>query len=236
MNTAQCSPILIARDISHQFNSKSSALFNHVQLSIHANELVAITGPSGSGKSTFLHIISGLKKPTHGCVIIEDKKLSSLSDKALSQHRNEKIGFVYQTDSLLGDFNSIENICLPLLINGKSRSEALNSAQEVINRLNMQHLTERMPSQLSGGERQRIAIARALVTKPLILFADEPTGNLDESNTRIVMQTLIDAQALNKMTCVIATHDQSILKYFHRTLNMNTLGLQKNPDSVREMT
>lgn len=220
--------VLVAKEISHRFNPEVAPIIDQVNLSVNANERIAITGPSGAGKSTLLHIMSGLKTPHLGKVMVDKCWLNDLSDEKLSQYRNQKIGFVYQSDSLLRDFTALDNICLPLLISGQRYDYARKDAQYVMTQLNMEYLAQRMPNQLSGGERQRIAIARALVTQPVILFADEPTGNLDAANTKLVMDTLIDAQKIQQMACIVATHDQSILKYFDRIIDVRKLNNVKN--------
>ena len=210
--------VLVAEGITHRFDPKEPPIMDEIELTVNVNERIAITGPSGAGKSTLLHIMSGLKNPTQGRVMVDQYWLNRMTDEKLSQYRNQKIGFVYQSDSLLRDFNALENISLPLIIRGERAEIARQHAVHVMSELNMQTLAQRMPSQLSGGERQRIAIARALITQPVILFADEPTGNLDAANTERVMDTLLAAQKIHPMSCVIATHDQSILKYFDRVI------------------
>jgi ABC-type lipoprotein export system ATPase subunit len=215
--------VLVAEGITHRFDPKEPPIMDEIELTVNVNERIAITGPSGAGKSTLLHIMSGLKNPTQGRVMVDQYWLNRMSDEKLSQYRNQKIGFVYQSDSLLRDFNTLENISLPLIIRGERAEIARQHAVHVMSELNMQTLAQRMPSQLSGGERQRIAIARALIIQPVILFADEPTGNLDAANTERVMDTLLAAQKIHPMACVIATHDQSILKYFDRVIDVCAL-------------
>lgn len=193
-------------------------------LSLQAGELVAIVGPSGAGKSTLLHVLATLDTVDSGTIeLMVDGKLHSLhnaNSAQLAAVRKQHIGMVFQFHHLLPEFTALENIMMPLLINGISQSEAKKNAEVLLERVGMQHREKYAPSQLSGGEQQRIAIARALVHKPTILFADEPTGNLDSANAALIADLLLQMQAEFNIACVIATHSADLAKRTHRTIRI----------------
>lgn len=191
-------------------NSDTLAL-DGIDLEIEAGDMVAITGPSGSGKSTLLHIIGGIDNPTGGEVLVEGKNIFSLNDKELSKFRNENIGFVFQFHYLLSEFTAIENVAIPLQL--KSDKQAMKKAEDLLIKLGLGDRLHHKPSMLSGGQQQRVAIARAIITKPKILIADEPTGNLDSKNAINVMELIKELSQKNGMTVIIATHDIEIAKY-----------------------
>ena len=190
---------------------------NHVNIQIGQGEFVAIVGKSGSGKSTLLHMLGGLDTPTSGSVILSDKDLYSMKEDQLAVFRRRKIGFVFQAFNLVSSINVWENIVLPLGLDGKKVDKAY--VNDIITTLGLEHRIHNLPNTLSGGQQQRVAIARALVNRPEILFADEPTGNLDKENSQTIMNLF---ERLNKqgMTIVMVTHDTSLAKYGTRVVRV----------------
>ncbi len=190
-----------------------------VDISIKDGELVSIMGPSGSGKSTLMHLLGCLDTPTAGKYYLDGKDVSGLSDNELADVRNRKIGFVFQTFNLRPHLNVIENVLLPVIYNPNGNlREAEERAISLLGEMGMGDRLRHMPSQLSGGERQRVAIARALINNPVILFADEPTGNLDTKTGLDIIKILARLNKTRKVTEIIVTHDPSITKFTHRTI------------------
>ena len=189
-----------------------------INLEIKDGEMVALMGPSGSGKSTLLHLLGGIDIPTEGKVFIKDKDIFHLPEKQLSRFRNENIGFVFQFHYLLPEFTALENVMLPAEIYKKK--DAKEKAKEILVRLGLGHRLGHRPSQMSGGEQQRVAIARAIINNPDILLADEPTGNLDSENSKIVMNILKEMNEKYKVTMVIATHDMEVAEYCSRIIKL----------------
>ena len=185
-----------------------------------AAEVVSIVGASGAGKSTLLHILGTLSKPDSGEVIIDGTDLLSLSDKELARFRNTRIGFVFQAHHLLPEFTALENVMIPALIAGKSRREASSEALELLSQLGLSDRVNHKPSELSGGEQQRVAIARALVNRPAVLFADEPSGNLDSKNKDELHRLFFDLRDRYGITIIIVTHDKELAALSDRTLEM----------------
>lgn len=181
-----------------------------VDLSIEGGRFYAVIGKSGSGKSTLLHVLSGLDEPTEGKVLLGGKELYALSDDKLSKMRRRKIGFVFQAYNLLPEFCVEENIRMPLYIDGAEGDNVY--LKQLISKLGIREILSKFPSQLSGGEQQRVAVARAMAAKPAIVFADEPTGNLDQKNGREVMRLFKMAQEMFGQTVVLVTHDLEIAK------------------------
>lgn len=182
-----------------------------VSLEIKEGEFVALVGPSGSGKSTMMHIIGGLDTPTSGRVIVDGQNLSSASDKELSRYRNEKIGFVFQAFNLHPTYTATENVALPLIFSGIGQSNRMKMAAEALDIVGLAERASHRPNQLSGGERQRVSIARALVTQPKILLADEPTGNLDSENSALILDILTQLAHEDQCCVIIVTHDLTIM-------------------------
>jgi len=181
-----------------------------INLYVKKGELVSIVGASGAGKTTLLQIIGTLSNFDQGEIIINNININNLKDKQLSKFRNQNIGFVFQFHHLLPEFSALENVSLPLLIQKKPKAEAEKKAEEILSFLNLDHRLTHKPHQLSGGEQQRIAIARALVTSPSVILADEPTGNLDSQNTREIINLLKDLQKKMNQTIVIVTHNLAL--------------------------
>lgn len=200
-----------------------------VDLRIKPAEQIAIIGKSGSGKSTLLHILGGLDKPTEGEVFIQGQNLAKLSERAKGLLRNQTLGFVYQFHHLLPEFSAIENVAMPLLIRGMAPKRAKEKACDYLEKVGLSNRLEHKPAELSGGERQRAAIARALVTEPACLLADEPTGNLDVANAEHVYELMLNLnQALNT-SLVIVTHDKTIASKMDRVLTLGNGCLCASP-------
>ena len=183
-------------------------------------EIVSITGASGAGKTTLLQILGTLSTPSAGSLIIDGTDVLKLDRKALSAFRCRKIGFVFQFHHLLPEFTALENVMIPALIAGKSRSQARSSAEELLRQVGLSERLSHKPSQLSGGEQQRVAIARALVNGPAVLFADEPTGNLDSATKEEIHRLLFQLRDSLGQTIVIVTHDPALAELCDRRLQM----------------
>ncbi|CAD83461.1 ABC transporter ATP-binding subunit [Candidatus Blochmanniella floridana] len=211
-------PILCCSNIikRYQYSNFSITVLDGITMSIEYNKIIAIIGASGSGKSTLLHIMGGLDKPTSGDVFLEGRALNKLSDKDCSIMRNTSIGFIYQFHHLLPDFSVLENIAMPLLIKGLKFAIAKHKAQFILELIGLNNLCDRYPCELSGGESQRVAVARAIINNPPLVLADEPTGNLDESNSNNVFKLLEKINLWYGTTFVIATHDLSLAKKCHK--------------------
>ncbi len=193
---------------------------NNVSLEIAKGEIVAIVGKSGAGKSTLLHILGTLDRPTSGDVYLNGKLVSGLSDSQLSNFRNDHIGFVFQFHHLLPEFTAVENVMMPALIKKTSKKEAETRAKELLNYLGLAQRISHKPSQMSGGEQQRVAVARALMNKPLVIFADEPSGNLDTHTSKDLHDLFFKLNKDFEQTFVIVTHNTELASMAHRTIQM----------------
>ena len=196
-------------------------VLRNIDFQVASGEGIGIIGASGSGKSTLLHILGGLDKPTSGEVKIQGQGLNSLSQVAIGQLRNRHLGFVYQFHHLLPEFSALENVMMPLLVARKSRAEAQAAAAEILEKVGLGSRMTHRPGELSGGERQRAAIARALVTKPDCLLADEPTGNLDRKNATHAMEMMLELKRELGTALIVVTHDEQLAKRFDRVLTMD---------------
>ncbi|AEX85755.1 macrolide ABC transporter ATP-binding protein [Marinitoga sp. 1135] len=193
-----------------------------VNLEIAEGEMVSILGPSGSGKSTLLNCLSGIDSPTSGKVIIDGVDITTLSDDRLTEFRAKYMGFIFQFFNLIPVLNAVENVELPLLIQGYSEKDAREAAEEMLIEVGLKDRMKNFPNMLSGGEAQRVAIARALVTKPKIVWADEPTGALDTKTGMNIMNLIQELNEKNNQTFVIVTHDPRITEYTQKTFEMDS--------------
>lgn len=209
---------LCIRDITKSYNS--APVLTGISLTIEPGETVAVMGPSGSGKSTLLHCMSGVLLPDDGDVIFGDTKINSLSDADRSALRLHDFGFVFQDGQLLPELTARENVALPMILQGKKRSKSLALADDVLSRLGLKDLTRRRPGQMSGGQAQRVAIARAMAGEPGVIFADEPTGALDQSTGHEVMQQLIALVEQTGTTLVMVTHDVKVADWCRRRVEI----------------
>ncbi|MGB0753977.1 MAG: ABC transporter ATP-binding protein [Candidatus Pseudothioglobus sp.] len=200
-------------------NSKTSVLKN-LNFQIKSNEKIAIIGQSGCGKSTLLNLLAGLDIPSEGEVLVDNTNISTLPEHKRTELRARNLGFVYQFHHLLKDFSSIYNTALPLLISGVDTNQAMTKAQEILKKVGLENRTNHKPSELSGGERQRVAIARAMITEPACLMADEPTGNLDATNAREVLDLIIELNKNRDTALLIVTHDLSIANKMERKFDL----------------
>jgi lipoprotein-releasing system ATP-binding protein len=191
-----------------------------VDLEIAKSEIVSIAGPSGSGKSTLLHILGTLDTPSKGEVIINGQVVNYLKEKQVAAFRNKHIGFVFQFHHLLPEFSAIENVCIPGWMAGRKKKEVAERAVELLETLGLKHRVENKPGSLSGGEQQRVAVARALINNPSIIFADEPTGNLDSGNARELHQLFFDLRSRMGQTFLIVTHNEELATMSDRILHM----------------
>jgi len=191
-----------------------------IDVNIGSGEIVSILGASGAGKTTLLQILGSLDKPSQGEVYVDGTAIHTLSDNQLARFRNKNIGFVFQFHQLLPEFTALENCLLPAYIGGISKKEAEKKAIELLGFLNLSHRFDHKPSELSGGEKQRVAVARALINKPLVIFADEPSGNLDSKNQEELMSLFVSLRDQFHQTFVIVTHDEHLAFKSDRTIQM----------------
>jgi putative ABC transport system ATP-binding protein len=190
-----------------------------IDLEIKKGEYVALMGPSGSGKSTLMNILGCLDTPTSGTYILNGKHVSEMQDDELAGIRNKEIGFVFQTFNLMPRTTALDNVALPMVYAGYSKSERIERATEVLKQVGLDDRMDHKPNQLSGGQRQRVAVARALVNKPSIILADEPTGNLD-SKTSVEIMNLFNEIHANGNTVILVTHEEDIAAYAHRIIRL----------------
>lgn len=191
-----------------------------VDVSLAKGEVVSIVGPSGAGKTTLLNVLSTLDRPDRGSVVANGVDLAALKDRALAQFRNAHIGFVFQFHQLLPEFNALENAMLPALVGGKSEEEAKMAAMARLEELGLAARAKHLPSQLSGGEQQRVAVARALVNNPPLLFADEPSGNLDSANADALHDLFFDLRDRHGLTIALVTHNEGLAQRADRQIRL----------------
>ena len=199
---------------------KSISVLADANLILRQGEMVAIVAPSGAGKSTLLHLLAALDTPTSGTVYFATKAIESINDAALAEFRNRAIGFLWQRHQLLPDFTAAENVAMPLLVRGEDFATALGMARKWIAEVGLENRADHRAGELSGGEQQRVAIARALVTRPSVLLADEPTGDLDEQNALAVFELLERLHRTHKLTSLIATHNLKLAARCDRVLGL----------------
>ena len=208
--------MLVAQGISKQYGSLQ--VLQEIDLKVSQGEVVAITGASGAGKSTLLHILATLDKPDSGVLRLGDTDLLALQGKKLAAFRNRSIGFVFQLYNLLPEFTTLENVCMPGYIGGDDQQQVENRAKELLALLNLTNRSQHKPAMLSGGEQQRAAVARALINNPQVVFADEPSGNLDTNNAAVLHELFFELREKLGQTFVLATHDPGLADMADRKL------------------
>jgi len=196
------------------------AILKGVDLYVAPSEIISIVGSSGAGKTTLLQILGTLDQPSSGSLRIENKDPFALSEKERSFFRNQRLGFIFQFHQLLPEFSALENIALPAMIGGKNQTDAFKEAQVLLERLNVANRAGHRPNELSGGEQQRMAVARALINKPALVFADEPSGNLDTENATALHQLFFELRSEFKQSFVIVTHNEGFAQMADRCLRM----------------
>lgn len=218
-NTSASTSAIVANELhrSYQIGKNPLKVLRGISLEICSGEKVFLCGPSGAGKTTLLYTLAGLERPQQGTVQIQGQDIYSMSDAAQSRFRNRNMGYIFQNYHLLPELTALENIMIPGAIAGENHQE---KALVALDRVGLKKRADHLPAELSGGEQQRIAIARAIVHQPAILFADEPTGNLDSSNSLAILELLIELCTEQQTTMVIVTHDVSLARFGDRTLTI----------------
>jgi len=229
-STGRGHPVLDCRNVVRRFREGASTLevLRGVNLTVQPAERVAIIGTSGSGKTTLLQIMGGLDDPNEGEVLVNGERMQGSDEAAKGDLRNRCIGFVYQFHHLLPEFTAEENVAMPLLIRRESKAVALDQARELLGRVGLGERLTHKPGELSGGERQRAAVARALITRPQLVLADEPTGNLDSGNGEHVLKLMLELNEELHTSLVIVTHDHSIAKRMDRILVLEDGALRES--------
>jgi lipoprotein-releasing system ATP-binding protein len=214
-------PIISLKNITKTFKGLDVPVLSNLNLQLNKSENIAISGVSGSGKSTLLHLMAGLDYPNSGSVHLNNENIGSLSQNDLSIIRNQLIGFIYQSHHLLPDFSALENVVMPLLIRGGKYQSNHNKAIKILKKLGLSNRLDHYPHQLSGGERQRVAIGRALINEPQIILADEPTGNLDRSNAKVVFDLFINLAKEYGSSIVLVTHDPELARKMKKIYHLS---------------
>jgi len=222
----QISNMLTAKGIEKYYGALW--VLKGVDVQIRKGEIVSIVGPSGCGKSTLLHILGTLDEPAKGEVFLENKKINDLKGRQLADFRNRHIGFVFQFHHLLPEFSALENVCIPGWIAGRNKAEVEQRATELLKTLGVGHRIDNKPGALSGGEQQRVAVARALINDPDIVFADEPSGNLDTANAKELHHLFFELRDRLKQTFLIVTHNEELARMSDRVLHMRDGVIEKN--------
>ena len=210
--------VIQAKDLYKVYRMGEEKVYalNGVSFEIHRGEFCAITGPSGSGKSTLLNMLAGLEHPTKGEIVIAGKHIEKLNEKQLVTFRRERVGFIFQSYNLIGTMDAVENVALPLSFRGMPRAARIKRAKQYLRLVGLEKFMTHMPNQMSGGQQQRVGIARALAMNPQIIFADEPTGNLDSKTTMEVLKLMQKVVREQKQTLVMVTHDNNLATYADR--------------------
>ncbi len=204
----------------YKIGTEKVVALERIDADIHKGEICCVLGTSGSGKSTLLNMLAGLEKPTRGSVEIYGENISRMSEKQLAVFRQKHIGFVFQSYNLIGSMTALENVTMPLIFRGVSKRTRLKKAEKMLRYVGLANRAKHKPGEMSGGQQQRVGIARAFVTNPEVVFADEPTGNLDTKTTREVMEIMVNTCRKNGSTMVLVTHDRDIAKYADRVLTI----------------
>jgi len=213
--------MILVKNISKTYNNKK--VVNKIDLNVKKGEIISITGPSGAGKTTLLNLISTLDSPdknNDSTIKINDIDILSLNDKKLSKFRNTQIGFIFQFHELLPEFTALENVIIPAIIKGEKKDVSLKKAKTLLETLGLSNIINQFPSQLSGGEQQRVAVARALINNPKIIFADEPSGNLDSKSSDLLHKLFFDLREKLNITFIIVTHNKELSNMTDRKLNL----------------
>jgi lipoprotein-releasing system ATP-binding protein len=213
--------MILVKNISKTYNNKK--VIDKINLVINKGEIVSIIGPSGAGKTTLLNLISTLDSPdknNDSIIKINDIDVLNLNDKNLSKFRNTQIGFIFQFHELLPEFTALENVIIPAIIKGEKKSISINKAKNLLETLGLSNIINQFPSQLSGGEQQRVAVARALINDPKIIFADEPSGNLDSKSSDLLHKLFFDLRDKLNITFIIVTHNKELSNMTDRKLNL----------------
>lgn len=213
--------MILVKNISKTYNNKK--VVNKIDLNVKKGEIISITGPSGAGKTTLLNLISTLDSPdknNDSTIKINDIDILSLNDKKLSKFRNTQIGFIFQFHELLPEFTALENVIIPAIIKGEKKDVSLNKAKTLLETLGLLNMINQYPSQLSGGEQQRVAVARALINDPKVIFADEPSGNLDSKSSDLLHKLFFDLRKKLNITFIIVTHNKELSNMTDRKLNL----------------
>ncbi len=206
------------KDIKKEFSDLQ--VLKGVNLEIKKGEIVSIVGSSGAGKTTFLQILGTLDTPSSGQILFDDKSISDFNKKELAHFRNKNIGFIFQFHHLLPEFTAIENVCLPAFIGGRNKKETIDKAKGLLKRLGLSEREDHKPNQLSGGEQQRVSVARALINDPLLILADEPSGNLDSKNAKELHELFFELRKEFNQTFIIVTHNEELAEMADRKLTM----------------
>jgi len=213
--------MILVKNISKTYNNKK--VIDKIDLVVNKGEIISIIGPSGAGKTTLLNLISTLDSPdknNDSIIKINDIDVLNLNDKNLSKFRNTQIGFIFQFHELLPEFTALENVIIPAIIKGEKKSISINKAKNLLETLGLSNIINQFPSQLSGGEQQRVAVARALINDPKIIFADEPSGNLDSKSSDLLHKLFFDLRDKLNITFIIVTHNKELSNMTDRKLNL----------------
>ncbi|MCX8093911.1 MAG: ABC transporter ATP-binding protein [Candidatus Goldbacteria bacterium] len=212
--------IMIVREIRKSFITGKNQLnvLKNINFEVNKGELLMLVGPSGAGKSTLLSIMGGISRPTTGKIILDDTDIYNLDDDKIASLRNKKMGFIFQFHHLLPEFSALENVIIPALINDMRKRDAIEKAKKILITLGLGGRLNHRPSELSGGEQQRVAIARAIINDPDIVFADEPTGNLDKQNAELIHKIIVDLNKNFHQTFVIVTHNEKLASFGDRVI------------------
>ena len=213
--------VISLKNITKTFKGLDAPVLSNLNLQLNKSENIAISGVSGSGKSTLLHLMAGLDYPNSGSVHLNNENIGNLSQNDLSIMRNQLIGFIYQSHHLLPDFSALENVVMPLIIRGGKYQSNHNKAIKILKKLGLSNRLDHYPHQLSGGERQRVAIGRALINEPQIILEDEPTGNLDRSNAKVVFDLFINLAKEYGSTIVLVTHDPELARKMKKIYHLS---------------